>query len=174
MWDCGGGGVRDAPPGAAGCICAAEHTTDAESPDFKGTTNSSSIKAPFTQTILLCGYQVACGLAAARIFMKGTAGYRLRCLKSDGQTGAVLRKGGKGRQKERLQEPSRVTKKSRSLGTVGESRWERELCLVAASSSSPLLAVWEAWTIPVGLLLASLSAQESHVPQVSGKAPPTI
>lgn len=162
------------PLQALRAVSVLQSTPLTQSPDFKGTTNSSSIKAPFTQTILLCGYQVACGLAAARIFMKGTAGYRLRCLKSDGQTGAVLRKGGKGRQKERLQEPSRVMKKSRSLGTVGESRWERELCLVAASSSPPLLAVWEAWTFPVGFLLASLSAQESHVPQVSGKAPPTV
>lgn len=142
------------PLQALRAVSVLQSTPLTQSPDFKGTTNSSSIKAPFTQTILLCGYQVACGLAAARIFMKGTAGYRLRCLKSDGLTGAVLRKGGKGRQK--------------------ESRWERELCLVAASSSSPLLAVWEAWTFPVGFLLASLSAQESHVPQVSGKAPPTI
>lgn len=57
--------------------------------------------------------------------------------------------------------------------TVGEDGWEPELCLAAAASSSPFSAVWEAWTTPVGLLLAGLWAQKSHVPQVSAMGPLT-
>lgn len=57
---------------------------------------------------------------------------------------------------------------------MGEDGWEPELCLAAAASSSAFSAVWEAWTTPVGLLQADLSAQESHVPQVTPMGPPTI
>lgn len=155
-------------------VAVLNSTSLMQSPDFKGTTNQVQIKAPFTQNILLCGDWVACALTAARIFMKGTAGYRLRCSKV---MVAVPIKGGKGRQ--RKDDRSRVgwkikNEKTRCLSTMGESRWEQELCLVAASSSSPLSTVCEACTIPVGLLLAVLSAQERYVPQVSAMGPPTI
>lgn len=46
--------------------------------------------------------------------------------------------------------------------------------LAAAASSSLFSAVGEAWTTPVGLLLAGLSAQGSRVPQVTATGPLTI
>lgn len=57
---------------------------------------------------------------------------------------------------------------------MGEDGWEPELCLAAAASSSAFSAVWEVWTTPVGLLQADLSAQESHVPQVTTMGPLTV
>lgn len=66
-----------------------------------------------------------------------------------------------------------MKKKSKCPSTAGEDGWESELCL-AAASFSPFSAVREAGPTPVGLLLAGLSAQESHLPQVSAMGPPTV
>lgn len=164
-------GEGDAPPGTPGCSSAALHIcciapSRTQSRDFKGTGDSNSIKALLTQKVVLCGYQVECAVAVPR-----NGGLQTALLKSDGSCSHEEKTKGEGNITE-AESGEKGKQVPEHCGSVGGDT--SELCLVVASSSSSLLAVWKVWAVSTGFLLVSLSAQESHVPQVSAMGSQTV